>query len=142
MAKSSALSSESMILECREKLTKIEATINGNGHDGLKSRMARIEENLDVSAEVTKENAINFNNFTIKISEDIQNLLIAVTKMEESITSHKNSLHFKDLMKKKSFYAIIVLGVFILIIVAMYAPGIFNGALVALGLPKLTLPVR
>jgi KaiC/GvpD/RAD55 family RecA-like ATPase len=127
-----------MLEDCKALLTSIQDTLNGNGHEGMKSRMARIEENIESTSQVTRSNA-----------EQLSALILVVTKLEltvaaldKSVTAHHKDKHFKDLLAQKSFWAYLISGFIALHIISTYVPFAWDWVMRLVGLPALVIPIQ
>lgn len=112
-----------------EKLRHIEDAIYGNGHEGINVRLARIEENVEASTVLVRDNAAQ-----------VTRLIEAAAKLDASVETHHAKDHLSDLMKKKGFWAIVVIAFIVLHFVSTYFPDMLNFLLTLVGLPHLPAP--
>ena len=137
-----------MAASTNKQLDRIEAAILGNGHEGLIARTARIEENLETvaaAANGAKEAAERANEKAEISAEDSKAVMrkveLSITKLEATVASHISTDHLSVLMKKKEFWAAIIIGFIALHIVSTYIPNLWDWIAVLLGLPKLIVPL-
>lgn len=120
-----------VLIGCKEQLERIEVAINGNGHEGIKERLARIEENLEDVTGITKENAV-----------EIGKLAKIVEKVSVSMEAHHAKDHLSDLIKKKGFWAVLAIVFLVLHFVSTYIPNALDWGLRLIGLPALQIPLN
>jgi hypothetical protein len=125
----------------KEQLDKIEKALIGNGREGLIPRMARIEEKIETSTNLSKEAKESSEKASEKADHAIDELKIAVIKLEGIVTSHIKTEHLSALMKKKEFWAFIVVGYIALHFISTYIPNLWNIIATLVGLPKLEIPL-
>lgn len=126
--------------EKSKQLDRIENAILGNGKEGLLARTARIEENLDATTCLAKEVKESAEKSAEKTDEAIGELKMSILKLENTIRTHIGTDHLSELMKKKEFWSIIILGFITLHIIATYLPNLWNLIVMIVGLPKLVIP--
>lgn len=138
-AKSSALT----------QLDRIENAIVGNGQEGLLARTARIEERLNTVDELAEETKKANEDAVEKVEDDIKNamhlinqLTINVTKLEGALATHVGTDHLSVLMKKKQFWALIIIGFISLHLIATYVPNVWDWIMILIGVPKLIVPLN
>lgn len=138
-----------------KQLDRIESAILGNGHEGLLARTARIEEQtkaidekVDLAADAAREAkiaandaAVSANEAVIKAAKSISDLAVVVGKLDVSVQAHHNTDHLSTLIRKKEFWAALVVIYIILHVVATYVPNVWDGIMTLVGLPKLILPI-
>lgn len=138
-----------------KQLDRIESAILGNGHEGLIARTARIEEQtksidekVDAAAQAAKEAklaasdaAVAANEAVTKAAESITDLASVVKQLDFSVQAHHNTDHLSTLIRKKEFWAALVVIYIILHVVATYVPNVWDGIMTLVGLPKLILPI-
>lgn len=112
-----------------DKLKHIEDAIYGNGHEGINVRLARIEENVEASTVLVRDNA-----------SQVTKLIEAAAKLDASVEAHHAKDHLSDLSRKKSFWALIIMGFIALHFVSTYIPDMLNFLLTLVGLPHLPAP--
>ncbi|OGO12747.1 MAG: hypothetical protein A2Y53_04950 [Chloroflexi bacterium RBG_16_47_49] len=135
-----------MVAPYKEQLNRIEAAL-GFGDDSLAIRTARIEENLKTAAGLASDaknaadRAAEKADLAVTRAADTVHLLaLTVTRLEGTLGSHIGTDHLSVLMKKKSFWMLIVLGFISLHLISTYVPSIWDGIVLMLGIPKLLLP--
>jgi len=132
----------------KSQLDRIEDAISGNGREGLLDRTARIEErivsiaclaedakNSSIEAAVKSEAAVT------KVAETVQTLAISATKLSEALATHLGTDHLSTLIRKKSFWMLIVVGYIALHLVSTEVPSLWDALMVFLNLPKLAIPL-
>jgi len=131
-----------------KQLDRIEAAIIGNGQEGLLARTARIEEKLKTAADlaegakVAAEEAAEKADTAVTRAANAVNLLTqTVTKLEGMLSSHIGTDHLSVLMRKKSFWTLIIIGYVSLHLIATYVPNLWDTIVIFLGIPKLVLPI-
>jgi hypothetical protein len=112
-------------------VNKQDVSINGNGHEGLKTKTARIEENLEAMiisikaiSDCNKDNA-----------ENLKKLAEIVTALNTVVTDHLKSVHLISLLQKKLFWGGVVLGIVALNLLTTYVPNIVNIILTFFNIP-------
>ena len=137
-----------MAASTNKQLDRIEAAILGNGHEGLIARTARIEENLETvaaAANGAKDAAERANEKAEISAEDSKVVLhkveLSVARLEATVVNHISTDHLSTLMKKKEFWAAIIIGFIALHIISTYIPNLWDWIAVLLGLPKLIVPL-
>jgi hypothetical protein len=120
-----------------EQLNRIEGMVNkqgeaidGNGHEGLKSRQARTEENIEA---ILKNQEIN----TKAISE----LTKAANTLKEAVDSHCALPHMNSFLWKPRTYIILAIAFMSLHFISTYIPNLWNIIMTGLGAPWLKLPL-
>jgi hypothetical protein len=132
----------------KTQLDRIESAIIGNGHEGLLARTARIEEQQKVSAIAIEQAKIaadkaaeKAEETAIKALDSANTLSINVTRMNEALITHMGTDHLSVLIKKKSFWTLIIVGYIALHIVSTYVPSLWDWWMLFLGIPKLVIPL-
>lgn len=131
-----------------KQLDRIEAAVLGNGHEGLLARTARIEEKLITSAQLAAdakeaaEIAAREARETVVRALDSSNALsLNVVSMNELLKAHLGTDHLSQLMKKKSFWVLIVIIFITLHLVSTYVPNLWDALMLYMGIPKLVIPI-
>jgi hypothetical protein len=129
------------------QLDRIEKALIGNGQRGLLDRVARNEENIseikqDVGGVKTDalQEKLRSDSAIAKLADSVNLLTINIDRLGTTVTSHLGTDHLSVLMKKKSFWVLIAVGMIALHMIATYVPNVWDGAMLLLGLPKLQLP--
>jgi len=142
-------------MEHKEQLDRIEDTVDkagkaifGNGSEGLIARTARIEERLISAAEnsveakeISKDLSEKTDKNLSKLTDNLTSLTQNVIRLTDSVNIHHGTEHLSELMKKKSFWLLIFIGLIAMHMIATYVPNVWDGAMMLLGLPKLVLPL-
>ncbi len=147
------------------QLDRIENAILGNGHEGLLTRTARIEENLETASktaleaqESAKLMAQASEQGFSRVYETIDRLTTNVDSLSKSVEAHHKSEHLTDIikanptltviteaMKKPNFIRNVLIVIFIsfitLHLIATYVPNVWDWIMAWLGLPKLVIPL-
>jgi Cu/Ag efflux pump CusA len=131
-----------------KQLDRIEAAIIGNGHEGLLARTARIEEALKAvnssaveANEAAEKAAEKAENAATRAADAVNKLALSVTELQSVTKTHLGTDHLSVMMKKKEFWAVIVIGYIALHVIATYVPNVWDWIAVLLGIPKLVLPI-
>jgi hypothetical protein len=132
----------------KTQLDRLESAIIGNGREGLIAQVARIDERSE-NIEKMSNRAIGAAEDVAKASEEgfiktyqvINELTINVNKIASSVEAHHKTEHFSELLKKRSFYIIVVVGFVVLHLVATYTPNVWDFLMALLGLPHLIIPI-
>lgn len=132
----------------KSQLDRLEAAILGNGHEGLLVRVARMEatqiaakEAAEAAKEASERSFDSAESTASKALQAVNNLVIKTTEMNSLVRSHIETEHFSEMMKKKEFWVIVVIGFIILHTIASYLPGGWDWLISLLGLPQLHIPV-
>ena len=131
-----------------KQLDRIENAIIGNGHEGLLARTARIEEKLiaaAIAAEEAKKAALETSEKSEKeigkMASATRDLAESVIKLETAVEAHVKMDHLTEMIRKKEFWAVIVVGFIFLHIVSTYVPSVWDWIMTMVGLPSLSLPI-
>jgi seryl-tRNA synthetase len=154
-----------------KQLDRIEDAIIGNGHEGLLARTARIEEKLtsivkaqDDAAEEREEIKITAlatasavavkaeetaEALSKKVEEEIKNssnlindLTMSLMKLGNLLEAHLKTDHLSEMIKKKSFWIVVIVILMAMNVIALYVPNIWDFIVKMLGIPKLTIPLQ
>jgi archaellum component FlaC len=105
-------------------VNKQDESINGNGHEGLKTRTARIEENLESMA-------LSIKGASDCAKDNAENL----KKLTDLVTEHVKSVHLNNLLQKRWFWGLLVFGIVILNTASTYLPNLLNAFFTWAGIP-------
>jgi len=130
-----------------KQLDRIEAAL-GNGDDSLIIRTARIEEKIIMAAAIAEDAKVaaikaaeKADQASTRAADAVYQLAITVKGLEGMLGTHLGTDHLSVLMKKKSFWMLIILGFISLHLIATYVPNMWDGLMLLVGLPKLQLPI-
>jgi hypothetical protein len=118
------------------QLEHVIKVVDGNG-EGLRSRTARIEENIKATTDLTRQTAENVE----KISTQITAFALDMQALGISVKEHHATDHFAGLIKKPKFWAVVVGGFIALHLISTYLPNVWNLVATLLGYPYLNLPL-
>lgn len=151
--------------ENKSQLTRIEDGLFGNGHEGLLSRTARIEENLEAVSEAIAETEKSAQE-TSQVSEasfkNLYDLMTGISaivdRLATSVEEHHKTEHLSDIVKanpvlkvitesmKDPHFArnVVIFGVVsfvVLHLVSTYIPNVWDWIMTILGLPHFIVPL-
>jgi hypothetical protein len=146
-------------MPAKTQLSRIEDGLFGNGHEGLLSRTARMEENIkhigddvivnSALADAANKKAIATAEAALQKFDEHAILLSKmdghITNLTTSVDTHHKSLHLLDVLKKPKFYwsvvTIYLVSFIILHLIATYVPDVWDWLMKLFGLPGLIIPL-
>lgn len=125
-----------------DQLDRIENAIIGNGREGLLGRTARIEERLNTVDDLVEEAKKTAETEISELKKLMHQLEINVIELGGALKTHIGTDHLSVLMRKKQFWAVIVVLFITLHIIATYIPNLWDAIMMLVGLPKLVIPLN